>query len=371
MKIGNNSLNTMENNEDTDLIYLDRCTQLAHLSDARVADNPRVGAVLVHEGEIIGEGYHRQAGGAHAEVNCLANVRKRDFHRVCSATLYISLEPCCVVGRSGACTDLIRRERIPTVVFAQRDPTPGVAGNSVRLLREAGVEVREYPDFAPTLRLNAERATMVLERRPYVTLKFARSADGFLRPRDRRQDYWITGPASRRLVHRWRAATSAILVGGRTVTEDDPSLTTRLFPGPNPLPVVIDLRDRVTGRERLFTNPARPALLFSGRPRPDVRAENIALPGVNLSAALPTILREVLARRRGRVTVEGGAALLEAFLDTGSWDEAKVFTGTVRWGTGLPAPVVGHGVWTGGEWVGEDRLDHYSHPRLTKKTGTL
>lgn len=320
--------------------YLLRCADLAGLADSRVKDNPLVGAVLVHDGRIIGEGFHHRAGQAHAEVNCLNSVRPEDRELIPAATLFVSLEPCCITGRTGACTDLIRREGIKTVVFAQRDATPGVAGNSVRLLREAGVTVREYPAFQPTLAANAHRRVLTTENRPRLILKYARDADGFLRPAERGRAYWITNAVSRRLVHRWRARTMAVVVGGRTVVEDNPALTTRLFPGPDPRPVIIDPRDRVTGREQLFDGSGVRPLLFSGTARPEIAADNYVIGSSLNHTALTQVLTRLKEERLGEVTVEGGAALLSAFIAAGLWDEARIFTGSARFGGGVPAPVL-------------------------------
>ncbi|MEM1359755.1 MAG: bifunctional diaminohydroxyphosphoribosylaminopyrimidine deaminase/5-amino-6-(5-phosphoribosylamino)uracil reductase RibD, partial [Bacteroidota bacterium] len=318
--------------------FLLRCAQLAGLADSRVLYNPRVGSVLVHDDRIIGEGYHQQAGQAHAEVNCLASVPSADRSLIPEATLYISLEPCYITGRTGACVDVIRREGIPTVVFAQRDTTEGAGGKSVAILREAGVTVREYPDFAPTLIPNAHRRVFTQKGRPFVLLKWAQSSDEFLRPADRRQAYWITNPISRRLVHRWRSKTSAIIVGARTVIEDNPSLTTRLFPGPNARPVVLDLRNRCTGQERIFQGVGELPLVFASRPRPELTAEVVVLAKKEIAAALPRVLAALHERNYGQVTVEGGAIVLTAFIQTDLWDEARVFTGAIRFGEGLLAP---------------------------------
>jgi diaminohydroxyphosphoribosylaminopyrimidine deaminase/5-amino-6-(5-phosphoribosylamino)uracil reductase len=319
--------------------YLARCAHLALLGTGDVLDNPRVGAVLVYDGRIIGEGYHKRAGEAHAEVNCLASIKPEDRTFIPESTLYVSLEPCCISGRTGACTDLIKKHGIRDVVFAQRDTTKGVNGESVAILMAEGIKVREYPDFRPTLVANAHRRTLTLEERPRIILKFAKSADGFIRPKDREEKYWITNSISRRLVHRWRAETSAILVGGRTVVDDDPSLTTRLFPGPQARPVVLDLRNRVTGKEQLFNGVGRKPLLFAGTKRTGINAEVVVI-GPDLDkAALTQVLSTLKEQRLGQVTVEGGAATLQAFLSSGFWDEARVFTGQVRFGDGVPAPV--------------------------------
>ncbi|WP_273445816.1 bifunctional diaminohydroxyphosphoribosylaminopyrimidine deaminase/5-amino-6-(5-phosphoribosylamino)uracil reductase RibD [Neolewinella agarilytica] len=340
--------------------YLERCAQLANLADSRVGDSPRVGAVLVHQDRIIGEGYHQIAGQAHAEVNCLASVRPADRPLIPEATLFISLEPCCIVGRSGACTNVIKAHGIKSVVFAQRDSTPGVNGASVAILEAAGVAVTEYPAFQPTLAVNAHRRVMALKERPFVSLKFAQSADGFLRPADRSADYWITNPISRRLVHRWRANTSAIIVGGRTVVEDDPSLTTRLFPGRNALAVIIDPRNRVSGNEKLFTGSQRP-LLFAGSERKDINAEVVVMGKKLNKAALTQVLTLLMEQRLGHVTVEGGAGILQAFIRAGLWDETRVFTGKTSFRAGVPAPELpAAATRVSVERVGSDLLEVYS-----------
>lgn len=338
--------------------YLLRCAELACLATGLVRDSPRVGAVLTHNSRIIGEGYHHQSGTAHAEVNCLASVRKADRRLIAGATLYVSLEPCCIAGRTGACTDVIRKYGIKKVVFAQRDATKGVDGNSVKILTEAGVEVTEYPDFKQTLAVNAHRRILTLEDRPRIMLKWAQSADGFLRPADRKRNYWITNSVSRRLVHRWRADTSAILVGGRTVVDDDPSLTTRLFPGPDAVPVILDPRNRVTGRERLFNGVGERPILFAGTDRPEVDADVVPIGASLNKAALTQVLGELAKRGLGLLTVEGGAAILGAFIFAGLWDEARVFTGAVRFGEGVSAPDFPSGTMIArSEMVGTDRLE--------------
>ena len=324
-----------------DFNYLLRTAQLARLGDGRTLDSPHVGSILVAGDTIIGEGYHIQAGSAHAEVNCLASVRPEHRHLIPESVLYVSLEPCCIVGKTGACSALILDQQIKTVVIGQRDSTPGVDGGSVELLRAAGVEVREYPDFLPTQAPYQYRHTLITEQRPFITLKYAQSSDGFLRPADRETDYWITGPISRRLVHRWRTDQTGVLVGGRTVVEDNPRLDTRYFPGPAPRPIILDPRGRVTGRERVFQGVVAP-LLFTSRSDVNLtRGEVIPIQPSLGQVTLDKVVKELAARRLASVTVEGGGAILRAFLESGLWDEAKVFTGVGTHGGGLAAPRVG------------------------------
>lgn len=338
---------------------LGRTAQLAMLADAGVGDNPRVGAVLLHEGRVIGEGYHHRAGEAHAEVNCLESVRKADRHLISGSTLFVSLEPCCIKGRTPACTGLILREHIKKVVFAQRDTSDEVSGRGAGILREAGVRVKEYPDFTATEVPNATRFVFTTEQRPYILLKYARSADGFLRPRDRGKKYWITNDISRRLVHRWRTNTNAVIVGARTVIDDDPKLNARFFPGPDPRPVIIDLRDRLTGKERIFSSGGPKPLVFTGRKAGKLKAETVEMKDKEFGKkVLKKIMRKLHELKFGHVTVEGGAALLEAFLNAGLWDEARVFTGPARFGKGLAAPdLPASADRISSEYIGTDRLE--------------
>lgn len=342
-----------------DFKYLLRTTQLAQMGDSRTLDSPHVGSILVAGNTIIGEGYHQQAGSAHAEVNCLASVKPENRRLIPESVLYVSLEPCCIVGKTGACSTLILNHGIKTVVIGQRDSTPGVDGGSVELLRAAGVTVREYPDFVPTWPPYQYRHTLVTEQRPYITLKYAQSADGYLRPTDREADYWITGPISRRLVHYWRTDQTGVLVGGRTVVEDDPRLDTRLFPGPAPRPIILDPRGRVTGREWVFQGEV-PALLFTSRTDIQLSSgEVIHIPADLDAGILWFVLRQLRQRRLASLTVEGGGAVLRAFLEANLWDEARVFTGPLTFGSGLAAPVIsayGSAQLSTTERVGQDEL---------------
>ena len=345
---------------------LARTAQLAHLADAGVMDNPRVGAVLLYDGRVIGEGYHQQAGQAHAEVNCLASVRSEDRELIPHATLFVSLEPCCIKGRTPACTGLILRERIKKVVFAQRDTSDEVSGRGAGILREAGVRVKEYPEFGPTEATNATRFIYTTEQRPYVLIKYARSADGLLRPRDRNKRYWITNDISRRLVHRWRTNTNAVIVGARTIIEDEPKLNARFYPGPDPRPVIIDLRDRLTGKEKIFYGGGPKPLVFTGRKAGKLRADTVEIKEKDLGKkALKKIMRKLHELRFGHVTVEGGAVILEAFLQAGLWDEARIFTGKIRFGKGLTAPELpATADLLRTELIGTDRLDIFRQSAL-------
>lgn len=353
--------------KNTDILA--RTAQLARLADSRVMDNPRVGAVLMHDGRVIGEGYHHEAGQAHAEVNCLASVREEDRALISESTLFVSLEPCCIKGRTPACTGLILKEKVKKVVFAQRDTTDEVSGRGAAILREAGVRVKEYPDFTPTEVTNMNRMIYTTEQRPFILLKYARSADGFLRPKDRSKKYWITNDISRRLVHRWRTTTNAVIVGARTVIEDDPKLDSRFFPGPDPRPVILDLHDRLSGREKIFSGDGLRPLVFTGRRPAKLKADTVEIKEKDLNKkALKKIVRKLHELKYSHVTVEGGATTLEAFLSKGLWDEARVFTGPVRFGAGLYAPPLpATARLLTSELIGSDRLEIFRPSQAAKR----
>ncbi len=306
----------------TDEKYMTRCLQLARCGAEGAPPNPMVGAVLVHDGRIIGEGFHRRCGEAHAEVNAIASVRER--HLIPSATLYVSLEPCAHYGRTPPCADLIVRERIPRVVIGCRDTFARVNGEGIRRLQEAGIDVTVGVLEEACRRLNRRFFVFHGEGRPWVTLKWAQSEDGFidrLREDASTSPVGLSSPFTQVLVHRLRAQSQAILVGTRTALLDNPTLTTRLWPGANPLRLTID---------RHNTLPADLHLK-------DGEAPSHIYPTGNLG----DILSDLYHRGIQHLLVEGGATLLQSFIDEGRWDEARVETAPVRLGSGVAAPCIG------------------------------
>lgn len=289
-----------------------RCIQLARNGLTGAPPNPMVGAVLVHEGRILGEGYHIRCGQAHAEVNAIRSVRPADRALLAQSTLYVSLEPCSHYGRTPPCAALIVRTGIPRVVIGCVDPFARVHGQGIRMLREAGTDVTVGVLEEECLALNRRFITFQTLQRPYITLKWARSRDGFL-------DRWRTSPdepparlsTPRTLmrVHRLRAEHQAIVVGHRTLQLDRPALTVRHWAGPAPLRVVL-------GRV----------------------AEGEMPPGFTAYADIDTLL--VALRRQGvqSLLVEGGGQTLQSFIDRGLWDEAWEEIAATRLGSGVPAP---------------------------------
>jgi diaminohydroxyphosphoribosylaminopyrimidine deaminase / 5-amino-6-(5-phosphoribosylamino)uracil reductase len=322
-----------------DAFFLRRCFDLARLGTGRVAPNPMVGAVLVFGGRIIGEGYHRQYGGAHAEVEALRSVKPADRPLIPQSVLYVSLEPCCIFGRTPPCTNLILDEGIPRVVVSNLDQTPEVNGAGIRILREAGVDVRTgllETEGEPFSRI---RNCFVSRNRPYILLKFARSADGYIGREN--ESVWLSDPVSRRLAHKWRSETGAILAGTQTVRVDDPALTNRYWHGPSPLRLVIDQNASLPHSRKVFDDSA-PTWVFTSRPQAFAGMPETlrAIKAPFGEEFIPFLLHDLAEARVSSLMVEGGSKTLNAFIEGGWWDEASVFDTPVRLGSGIPAPLL-------------------------------
>lgn len=318
-----------------DDLFIERCLDLARLGAGSAAPNPMVGAVLVRDGTVLAEGWHHAAGRPHAEVECL-NAFGEDPVPA-DAVLFVNLEPCAHHGRTPPCADLLIARGVRRVVVAHPDPFPQVAGRGIERLRAAGVRVDVGLHEAEARWMNRRFLTSVEQERPYIVLKWARSTDGFLdrHPRSERRVQRISSPATDVLVHRWRTEEQAILVGGRTVENDDPSLTVRHVEGRQPLRIILDRTERAPSGSRVFDGSV-PTLLFTQHPRADVRAEQVFVPMA--ADPLDTMLAELHRRKMRSVLVEGGAELLGHFLRRGLWDEARVITGEAVIGAGTPAP---------------------------------
>jgi diaminohydroxyphosphoribosylaminopyrimidine deaminase/5-amino-6-(5-phosphoribosylamino)uracil reductase len=335
--------------------YMARCIELARGGEGNTAPNPMVGAVIVHKGKIIGEGFHRKCGEAHAEVNAVASVRDEALLR--DSTIYVSLEPCSHYGKTPPCAELIIRKGIPRVVVGTLDPFPEVSGRGVRMLREAGIEVVTGVLEEEARALNPAFMTFQIRKRPYVYLKWAQSADGFMDIR--REDasvpsVLLSSAETLRRVHRLRSEVAAIMVGTRTALLDNPSLTVRHWAGRSPVRVVLDRTLKLPVGSHLLDG-AVPTLVFTAvevESRPNVEYVQIDFGQEVLSQVLQYLYEQNL----NSLMVEGGAELLESFLDVGLWDEAWVETAPVVLGAGVKAPAV-PGVLTGTEQRHEHLLE--------------
>lgn len=319
--------------------YMARCLQLARGGEGFVAPNPMVGAVVVHDGQIIGEGYHRHFGGPHAEVNAIASVSHPEL--LSDSTLYVSLEPCSHYGKTPPCAELIIKKHIPRVVVACMDPFPQVSGRGVEMLRNAGVEVVTGVLESEAKKLNKAFMTFQEKHRPYIILKWAQSADGFIdKLRNEATDpkAVISTDATRRHVHKLRTEVAAILVGTRTALLDDPSLTVRHWIGKNPVRLAVDRTLKIPESYHLLDGTV-PTILFTekeGKTIPGVEYEQVDF----AQPLVPQILDSLYRRKLNSLLVEGGTMLLNQFIEMHLWDEARVETGKMKLGRGVKAPKI-------------------------------
>ena len=331
-----------------------RCFHLARLGVGNVSPNPMVGAVLVHEGCIIGEGWHKKYGEAHAEVNCIASVSIENQRLLPYSTLFCSLEPCFHFGKTPPCVDLVLEKKIARVVVANTDPNPRVAGKSLEKLRAAGVEVVSGILEEEGRWLNRAFFTWITERRPYVVLKWAQSADGFLgKPGERTA---ISGPAALRLVHRWRSETDAILVGSATAVVDNPRLDTRFYFGKNPLRVVFDRHGKIPADSHLLDDSAETWVFGPERSAGKTFVQTNFFP-IESKVLIPNLLEQLTQTNRATLLMEGGANVLNQFLENGLWDEIRVIKNARRLGGGIYAPLVPAGAVLKEQFrIGEDEI---------------
>jgi diaminohydroxyphosphoribosylaminopyrimidine deaminase/5-amino-6-(5-phosphoribosylamino)uracil reductase len=317
--------------------WMRRCLQLARLGAVHAAPNPLVGAVLVHGDRVLAEGWHKARGGPHAEVECLSAFGAGPVPG--EAVMYVSLEPCAHQGLTPPCADLLIARGVRHVVVALVDPFPAVSGRGLARLREAGVHVELGVGEAEARWTNRRFLTSVEKQRPYITLKWARTSDGFLdrHPRTERGVQRISSPTTDVLVHQWRSEEQAILVGSRTVIHDDPRLDVRHVQGRQPLRVIIDRKNLATAASNVFDG-SSPTLLITGARRNDVTVDQVVVDANE--EVLDRLLLELNGRGIRSLLVEGGAELLGHFLAREQWDEIREIAGDARFGNGTPAPIL-------------------------------
>lgn len=337
-------------------IFMQRCLELAQLGAGYVSPNPMVGAVVVHEGKIIGEGYHQKYGQAHAEVNAIVQVTAK-FDNAAEllkqSTIYVSLEPCAHYGKTPPCADLIIEHRIPLVVVGTRDPFAQVDGKGIEKLKAAGIEVITGVLEKECQWLNRRFFTKVQKHRPYIILKWAQTNDDFFAPADGSQ-LWITGTQSRKLVHKWRSEEDAILVGKNTVAIDNPQLNVRHWEGRSPKRVVIDRRLELNKEANVFDQSVETLVFNEIEFNADGKNKYIALE--DFDRYVPQyILYQLYLQDIQSVIIEGGAHTLQVFIDAGLWDEARIFTGKTVLSKGIKSPQI-TGILAAESFIEDDRL---------------
>jgi diaminohydroxyphosphoribosylaminopyrimidine deaminase/5-amino-6-(5-phosphoribosylamino)uracil reductase len=318
---------------------MSRCIALAKNGLGTTYPNPMVGSVIVYDGKIIGEGWHKKAGEPHAEVNAVNSVKDKSLLK--KATIYVSLEPCSHFGKTPPCCDLIIKNKIPNVVIGTVDPNVKVAGNGIKKLIEAGIHVTIGILEDECNELNKRFFTFHQNKKPYIILKWAQSQDGFIAPLEKseKKPVWITNTHSRQLVHKWRAEEQAILVGTQTVIDDNPKLNARDWSGNNPIRLVLDQNNRIPQDNAVFDNQIK-TIVFT-KSKNTINKENTIFEVIDFKQNIATQIVEVLFQHQIQsVIIEGGLQTLQTFIDANLWDEARIFTGKITFGKGIKAPVL-------------------------------
>lgn len=337
---------------------MQRCIQLAKFGAGNVAPNPMVGSILVHDGVIIGEGYHMQYGQAHAEVNCIKNVPENLKSQISNSTLYVSLEPCAHFGKTPPCSNLIIEQQIKKVVVGCRDSFIEVDGKGIEQLKAAGVEVVVDVLKDECLQLNKRFFTFHTYHRPYIILKFAQTADGFI-GRNTNERVIISNEFTNKLVHQWRSEEAAILVGTNTALQDNPSLTNRLGYGKNPIRLVIDKQLKLPSTLHLFNQEVKTVVFTELKNEVNQETEFVQLHSA--SSVIQQILQYCCNHHLQSILVEGGAQLLQSFIDENLWDEARIITNENLFvQNGVAAPKLSGSLQHSTHIFG-DRIDYYTN----------
>ena len=343
-----------------------RCLTLAKLANGNVAPNPMVGSVLVYNDRIIGEGYHQQYGKAHAEVVCIASVSEEDQHLIPESTIYVSLEPCAHFGKTPPCADLIIEKKISRVMVGCRDPFSEVNGKGIEKLRQAGIEVEVGILEKECKELNRRFFLFHTEHRPYVVLKWAQTADNYI-AHDSAARLRISNEFTARLVHKWRSEEMGIVVGTNTAMNDDPELNTRLWPGKSPVRIIVDMNLRLPEWLKVFDG-FIPTIVFNKHKHslPFEKISAYELAGVQYYqitedvSLVHQVLNGLYQSGIQSILVEGGAQLLQSFIDGNLWDEARVITNELLLiGQGLPAPTLQNAILVHSENLFSDRIQTF------------
>lgn len=334
--------------------YMQRALQLAKTRWANALPNPSVGAVIVYKDTIIGEGFTAAFGGAHAEVNAINAVKNQDLLK--ESTLYVTLEPCSHHGKTPPCASLIVEKKIPKVVVGCIDPFAQVAGKGIQILKENKVEVITGILESECQQSHQRFFTFQQKNRPYIILKWAQSADGFIAPKHKNEQkpVWLSNKYSRQLTHKWRSEEMAILVGKQTVLDDNPSLTTRNWYGKNPVRLFVDAKNEVDDSYQILNQEATTFRLTKNK-----KTDNDVL--LSFENIAQEICEFCFTQNIQSVIIEGGRQTLQTFIDSGLWDEARVFEAAINIKEGIPAPKLTNFQKVKSVVIDQDFLSFYAH----------
>jgi diaminohydroxyphosphoribosylaminopyrimidine deaminase/5-amino-6-(5-phosphoribosylamino)uracil reductase len=340
-------------------LYMSRCLELAKLGAGNVAPNPMVGAVLVHENRIIGEGYHQKYGEAHAEVNCINSVKDADKALISQSVLYVSLEPCAHYGKTPPCANLIIANKIPKVVVGCRDPFAAVDGKGIEKLRQANVEVVFGVMEQECKDLNKRFFCFNTKQRPYIILKWAQSKNHKIANADFSRVY-ITNTLSNRLIHRWRSEEAGIMVGTNTALQDNPALNTRHWTGQNPVRLIVDMNLRLPATLKIFDGTQKTVIFNASRQE---QQDNLLFYKIDKEQSIvKALIKACYELKLQSVLIEGGNKLAESFINEGAWDEARVIENTeLIIDNGLRAPLLANHRLVSSETIATDVVSYYQN----------
>ena len=313
--------------------FIEKCISLARKGILDVSPNPMVGCVIVYDGEIIGEGYHKEYGKNHAEVNAINSVKDKSVLK--NSILYVNLEPCCHHGKTPPCTDIIIKYNIPKVVIGCIDTFSKVSGQGIKKLKNNSVEVIYGVLEKDCIELNKRFFCYHLKKRPYIILKWAKSKDNFIAPINQEKSFWMTSDESKKLVHSWRAEEDAILVGRKTVVADNPSLTVRECEGKNPIRIVIDKELSLNEKSNVFDDQSETIVFNNIKTAIIDKRTYLKADFNNLNQ---DILKQLYNRDILSLIIEGGAFTINSFIENGLYDEIRVFTTNKVLENGIKSP---------------------------------
>lgn len=335
-------------------LYMRRALELAELGRGVVSPNPMVGCVIVHNDKIIGEGWHKKYGEPHAEVNAVNAVEDKSL--LSESTVYVTLEPCSHFGKTPPCAELLVKYNVKKVVICNVDTNPLVAGQGIEKLKQAGIETVTGVCEKEGIELNKRFFHFIEKERPYIILKWAETADGFI-AKENHDSKWISNEHSRQLVHKWRTEEDAILVGRNTVHHDNPQLNVRDWSGRNPTRITIDRFLTLSDKLRMFDN-SQPTIVYNVLKHEE--HTNLILARIEEQGFLWHLVKDLHKRKIQSLIIEGGLFTLQQFIDQGLWDEARIFSSPKVFGSGIHAPAFRGNLITR-QSVFSDTLSVYQH----------